>query len=394
MNRNIKLAYLLAFAKNTWFWLGIWIFYYLSFTNYAGIGIIETVLIITITLTEIPTGAVADLFGKKKTIVLAFFLEAIGGLMMAFAPNFEVIVLSVFVMCVGGSFYSGTLEALVYDSLKEEGKTEKFDKVISNISSISLLAPAICSIIGGFIYSIDPRWPFILNALGYTFGLFAAFFLIEPHVDTIKFSFKNYLNQTRQGLKQLFKSTDIKLQTIFMLSIGFVVVISSEMVDSFLSFEFGYTDKQLGILWSVIFILSALASQFTPKINKLFGLKNSLILTGLIMVISYVVSPFVGLVIGGLSLIVRASLQGIFGNLSSIIINNNTESKDRATTLSTFNMVKNIPYVLSAYFIGSISDLFSAKTTSLYLGIVLLALIVIQTLHWSINYTKNVNQIK
>jgi len=67
MKNNILIAYILAFAKNTWFWLGIWIFYYLRFTNYAGIGLIETVLTVTTTLSEIPTGAVADLLGKKKT---------------------------------------------------------------------------------------------------------------------------------------------------------------------------------------------------------------------------------------------------------------------------------------------------------------------------------------
>lgn len=44
-NRNIYLSYLLAFCKNSWFWLGIWVFYYLRFTNYAGIGLIETIMI-------------------------------------------------------------------------------------------------------------------------------------------------------------------------------------------------------------------------------------------------------------------------------------------------------------------------------------------------------------
>jgi MFS family permease len=85
VKNNITIAYVLTFAKNTWFWLGIWIFYYLRFTNYAGIGLIETVLIVTTTLTEIPTGAVADLLGKKKTLVIAFLLEAVGAYMMAFA---------------------------------------------------------------------------------------------------------------------------------------------------------------------------------------------------------------------------------------------------------------------------------------------------------------------
>ncbi len=375
MKNNITIAYILTFAKNTWFWLGIWIFYYLSFTNYAGIGIIETVLIVTMTLAEIPTGAVADLFGKKKTLILAFLLEAIGAYMMAFAPSFNVILISVFVMCVGGAFYSGTLEALVFDSLKQDKEEGKFDKVISNISSISLFAPAVCSVIGGFVYGFDPRLPFILNAFGYTIGLAASFFLVEPDVDTVKFSFANYLKQTKEGLFQLFKNIDVKRQTIILLSFGFIAVISSEMVDSFLSFEFGFTDKQMGILWSVIFIFSAFASQSTSFIKKTFGVNKSIVFVGALTAVSYLVSPYVGLVVGGLSLIFRSSLQSVFGNLSSIEINNNTESRFRTTTLSTFNMIKNIPYVLAAYFIGGISDSISAKTVSFYLGIVLIALL-------------------
>lgn len=387
MKNNITIAYILTFAKNTWFWLGIWIFYYLRFTNYAGIGLIETVLIVTTTLTEIPTGAVADLFGKTKTLIIAFLLESIGAFMMAFAPNYNIILWSVFVMCVGGAFYSGTLDALVFDSLKQEGNESKFDKVVSNMSSISLLAPAVCSIIGGFVYGFDPRLPFILNAVGYVIGLVASFFLVEPDIDTIKFSFVNYLSQTKAGLFELFSKIDVRRQTIVLLAFGFIAVISSEMVDSFLSFEFGFSDKQMGVLWSVIFIFSAIASQSTSFIKKTFGIDKSIVIVGFVTAFTYLLSPYAGLILGGLTLILRSSLQGIFGNLSSIAINHNTDSKYRSTTLSTFNMIKNVPYVLTAYFIGGISDSVSAKTVSFYLGLALIFLLGISFVRRNRNVT-------
>lgn len=378
LKRNILISYFLAFSKNTWFWLGIWIFYYLRFTNYSGIGIIETVLIVTLTLAEIPTGAVADLFGKKKTLILAFFLETVGAFMMAAAPNFQILAFSVFVMCVGGAFYSGTIDALVFDTLKELHQEEIYDKKISNINTISLIAPAVCSVLGGFMYKVDPTLPFYGNAVGYLFGLVASFFLIEPHIDTEKFSFRNFLYQTKQGLKELFKSYDIKIQTILFLSIGFFVVIASEMLDSFLGFEFGFNAEQLGILWSAIFLISAGASQLTPFIRKILKGNLPIILTGIAIVITFIVSPLLGLILGGISLAIRSSLEAIFGNLASITINQNTESRYRATTISTFNMIKNVPYILCAFFVGSISDKISAKTTAMYLGILLLVFICFQ----------------
>lgn len=380
LKRNIWLAYVLAFSKNTWFWLGIWVFYYLRFTNYAGIGIIETTLILTMTLAEIPTGAIADLFGKKRTLIIAFLLEAAGAFMMATTSSFQMIVFSVFVMCVGGAFYSGTIDALVFDTLKQHGKEDIYDKKISNINTISLITPAICSILGGFMYKLNPTYPFFGNAFGYLVGFVAAFFLIEPKIDTDKFMLKDFVFQTKEGLKELFKTIDIKKQTIFLLSVGFFVVISSEMLSGFLAVEFGFTEQEQGILWSVIFLISALASQLTPFIKDKFKGNSSTIFVGIIICVSFLISPYAGLIVGGISLAFRASFEGIFNNLASIIINNNTESRYRATTISTFNMIKNIPYVLTAYFVGSISDHFSAKNTALYLGIILAAIILIQLL--------------
>ena len=300
--------------------------------------------------------------------------------MMAATPNFPILLMSVFVMCVGGAFYSGTLDALVFDSLKEEGQEGTYAKKIANINTISLLSPAICGVIGGFMYKINPTLPFYANAFGYLIGLVTAFFLIEPHIDTERFSLKNFFKQSGQGLRELFKTADIKRQTILLLSVGFFVIISAEMVDGFLGFEFGFNEIQMGILWSVIYVICAIASQLTPFIRKTFKGNRSIIVVGLLMAVTFIVSPFIGLIVGGLTLALRSSLHSIFGNLYSIAINNNTESKYRATTLSTFNMMKNTPYVLTAYFIGSLSDKLSAKTIALYLGIALIIFILVQTI--------------
>ena len=379
-DRNIRIAYLLAAMKNSWFWLGIWIFYYLRFTNYAGIGLIETILIITLTLMEIPTGAIADLLGKKKTLILAFLFELIGGLMMAMAPNFSVLAGSVFVMCVGGALYSGTLEALVYDSLKQEGNQKKYDRVISKINSIGLLTPAICGAVGGFLYLIEPKLPFYANAAGYGIGLFLSFWLTEPVIDTEKFTLSNFIRQTRQGLLQLTKSTDIKKQTIMLLSIGFFVVIVDEMLNSFLGFEFGFGAKQLGMLTAVIYLISAAAAQLTPWIRHKFGDNYSNFVVGGLIAISLIISPIIGIIVGGITLAFRSSLQAIFGSMASVTINNNSESKYRATTISTFNMIKNIPYVLSAFFLGSLADQISARWLAAGLGAALLIMLVPQFL--------------
>lgn len=379
-HKNIVIAYLLTFCKNSWFWLGIWVFYYLRFTNYAGIGIIETVLIVTMTLTEIPTGAIADLFGKRKTLFLSFLLQALGALWMALTPNFSGLALSVFVMGVGGALYSGTLEALVYDTLKQNNHESSYDRVISIMSSIQLIAPAVCGVMGGFLYVMSNSLPFFASATFYFLGIIGTLFLTEPLIDTEKFNWKNYLYQTKQGIKQLTKTINIRNQTLLLLSIGVIGVILDEMLYSFLGVEFGLKAETIGIAWAIVFLISASAVQTTPYIRKSLGDKKAVILAGGVIALTLTVSPVLGLALGVLSILFSSTFLAIFTNLTSIIINKNTESKYRATTLSTYNMIKNIPYVLSAYFIGFLSDSISAKNSAFVLGILLIFFLALPTL--------------
>jgi len=380
MDNNIKIAYFLAFCKNSWFWLGIWVFYYLLFTDYAGIGLIETSLIISMTASEIPTGAVADLLGKKKTLFISFFLQALGGFMMAFATHVNQLIISVFIMGVGGSFYSGTFEALIYDSLKERRKEGSYDKFIARMNAISLAAPAVCGLIGGYLYVLQPRLPFISNALFYTLALVGCLLLKEPKIDTVKFTFTNFIRQTKVGLSELFKNSFITKQTLLLLTIGVIIVICDEMLNSFLGVEYKFTPQQQGIMWSVIYLITAAASHYSPLIKKYLNYRDATIYVGLLIAITLIISPLLGMLLGGISLALRSSLQAAYGNYSSVLVNEQTDSNKRATTLSTFNLFKNIPYVFTAYFLGSLADQFSAVNTAAILGFILIVLLVAQVL--------------
>ncbi|TXH62552.1 MAG: MFS transporter, partial [Thiothrix sp.] len=167
---NVVTAYILSFLWRSWFWLGIWIFYYLKYTDYAGIGFLEAVMITTATIGEIPTGAIADIVGKKKAVIAAFIISGLGNLTMAFASSYTVLLGSIIMMTLGGCFYSGSLEALVYDGLKNDGKEKIFNKVISRMNTMQNLGMAMSGAVGGYLYTINNSLPFIMVAIFYAIG--------------------------------------------------------------------------------------------------------------------------------------------------------------------------------------------------------------------------------
>lgn len=383
MNRNIKLAYFLTFCWNSLFWLGIWLLYYLKFTDYQGIGLIETTWIIVLVISEIPTGAIADIFGKKYTLFFAFFLQFIGQLVMAFAQNYSFLVISVIIMTLGSALFSGSYEALVFDSLKQLKKENLYSKILANIQTISLGAWAICSITGGFLFTINPSFPFIATAGFFLLGMVVTTFLTEPAIDTEKFSLNTYLYQTKQGFRQLFHSSFKKRVTTLLIITSFLVI-PYEFLGDAIILDFGYKPKELGFFYSLLFIISATAVQLASKIKKRFSAIKAFYYLNLAYSFLMTIMIFLSKYVGGIALFGTASLHHINKNITSEIVNQSTVSKYRATTLSTFNLITIIPYVFVAIFVGKFIDSFSARVFAHYFGLTLFFV----TLTLYANYSK------
>lgn len=375
---------MLTVTRFSWFWLGVWVLYYLKFTNYTGVGLIEMVMILTMTLLEIPTGAIADLLGKKWTLCISLALQALGAFIMAGATNLSLLIISVIPLSVGAALFSGTLEALVYDSLKEVGRAHIYEKIITNISSLQLIIPAICGVIGGFMYSIDARLPYAANGVLYGFGAFMALLLREPRIDTQRFSFKSLLSQQKQGARHLLQIQSKQL-IWFLLSVGAIVLITTEVLDNMLSIEFGFRENQLGLLWAILYITAGIVLQILPKLGKNTQRISTLIILCLGMAASLTLSPVIGVALGGVLLLIRTVLAAAFGNATSVILNGLIESRYRATTLSAFNMLKSMPYLVTALGIGALADIYSGKVIATSLGVLLFIL----SLFWVFLSRKN-----
>jgi MFS family permease len=378
MDRNIKIAYIVGTFRNAWFWLGVWILFYLSITNYSGIGIIESTLFFTAIILEVPTGAFADLLGKRMTLILSFFLSGICNMAMAFSGNLTSLLISAVIGGVALSLYSGAFDAMVYDSLLQIKKESTFNRVISKISSSQLIMMAICSIIGGFLFAYNSKLPFIICGLFCFAASGLSFLFTEPIHDKNTFSFQNYLNQNIEGFKHLFNKNLLKY-VVFLIIISSVYVLSDEMLDSFLGFEFGLNSQMLGILFSIISLIGALFSYLSGRIGKdrdLFWL--ILILTGF-STLTYLLSPIAGIILGSILLISRSAIMAMHNNYQSTLLNHHISSKYRATTLSSFNLIKTLPYALSAPFLGIYMQQVTARNFAFYIALVMVVIVTVQS---------------
>lgn len=368
--RNTKLLYIISFLWSLPFWLGIWVVYYLRFTNYAGIGLIEMAAYGFKMVAEIPTGAVADLFGKKKTLLLATILAAVGDILMSQAHSVFELQIAVAFIASGFAFYSGTREALLYDSLVEEKKESLYAFFYGRIQFFELIGYGIAGIVGGFMYTWWIGLPYFMTGMVRLLSIPFLLFIIEPSIGTVTFTVKSYFLQLKQGFSQLFKPS-IYMQSLFLLLIGALMMVEYEVVVGAQLPRLGFSTQWLGLLASLLFFGASYGTRLTETITKRFRLLGGALFVAFLAGAVMMLSPISFLYLGFSFLVVRTVLTAISSNIESTVINNNTESQYRATTISTFTMLRSLPYVLSAFGVGILMDKFSPQWFAFGLGLVL-----------------------
>lgn len=369
----------MSFAYNSTFWLGNWVFYYLQFGNYATVALLDSGAMMAGLLMEIPTGAFADIFGKKKTLMLAFLLQAVGAIVMGLSSNFWTLALSLWILvCSGGAFYSGTLEALVYDSLKQNNDEDSFDRKIGTINATRLWSMAICAIIGGLVYKFSPGLPFILNGVMCLIGFVVCFGLEEPKIDTEKYTWLSFFKQNTAGIRNLFANDYIKRLSLFLVATGALCLVIYNLLDDLLAIEYGYTPMGISILFSIACLIAGAASIFFSRTKFKLNIKMSLIGTMVIMGLIMMLSPVIGMLASAVFLMVRVILEVIYDNATSVIINRSIESKSRATTLSSLSLLRHLPYALTGSLVGA-SVVFAggARQFSMWYGLIIILMTII-----------------
>lgn len=107
-------------------------------------------------LFEIPMGVVSDLIGRRRTMIaggIAFFCGDAFYVLAGFYPDKALIILYAGAVCKGLSvaFFSGTDEAIMYESLKALGKQKEFDRCYGKARSLNQFAVGFAAVLGSLI---------------------------------------------------------------------------------------------------------------------------------------------------------------------------------------------------------------------------------------------------
>ncbi|MBP7967383.1 MFS transporter [Candidatus Woesebacteria bacterium] len=385
---NIQTAYILSFLGYIYFPASAWIFFYQRYMSYTDVALLAAIGGIATTIFEIPSGAFADIVGRRTALILSYLLYTVAMFGEAFSNTFLMFAVFTVISSLVNSLYSGSLEALVYDTLKEDGHEHRYDKVISKMESMMWLGMLVGVGLGGFMYTYWFRMPFIAQGFAALFAAVAAFMLVEPKIDSVKYELSDMIWQNVQGFKELFKNANMSLISLLFITLETGLNISFALLGISQAAEYGLDARGISILFAIGYLISAGVSFYYPRMRQLLGTQRILLLSIILIVSSFVFAQFVGLILGSILIIARIASSTVVSNTRSVLLNQHITSKNRATSISTMVLLSHLPYTLGAYFVGLYIEQNSANAFAFIFGIIMVSILLLLTV-FSFFYQKN-----
>lgn len=367
--KNVRLTYILTFLSECYWPSVAALFFYLRIFSFTEIATLWAIQMAATTLFEIPTGAFADIAGRKTSIILSFVIGAVSLFLFPFTTVFWVFAVLEILKGLANALYSGSVEALVYDSLKEEKNSYYYPRASATIETVTWASWAISSVVGGYLYYWHYQSPWLIQGTMYLAAAAVAWRLIEPKLDSITVDVRSALRQNLEGFRELFRSPRIGRITLQLAVIGAGYIIASNLLGPSQAREYGLDARGTGWLFGIGCLFSVTASRFFPALRHNLGEKNLILVTTAMLLVSFLAARHVGLMAGSALILLRIASSSTFRNTRSVIVNTWISSKNRATGLSTLNLLTQSPYILLAPLFGLQIDRSSPNIFAFYLGI-------------------------
>lgn len=376
LNKNIKLDYVYKFISSIDITSAIWVLY-LSYKGFSlvQIGLLESIFHGTSLMCEIPTGAMADLLGRKKTIVLGRAMAAISAIMMLTANSFWMIAVAFIISALSYNLNSGSEEALVYDTLKVLDKEEEYLKINGSLNFIIAVAEGLAVLIGGILSDYSFTISYCVAIIVSLSALSIAMVFVEPEI-------KNEVTKDYDVIKHFktcFKVMKDNKRLIFMMLI-FELIFTVGTTTRFYGQKYfslmGYSRTEIAIIFVIASVFSAISAKLAYKLENKLGRKIIVLITMAngIMLLAVALGSNLFAIAG---FIIFSGFISILYPISSDYINKYIPSAQRATLISVQSMCFSIIMLVFFPIIGYIGDKFSLQYGFAVLALVLVILSIV-----------------
>lgn len=346
----------------------------------AQIGLLIAAIGLSSFIFEIPTGVIADIYGRKFSVLIGYFVQALLIIGISLFSNFYILLIIFFLWGVFGTFITGAYDAWVTDNLIYKNKKKLVEDYYIKEYSIGSIGFVVAGLIGTLIvklFGINIIW--VVTGLSYILaGLILVFMAEHKITKESKGDFKTLFNHTKISAKYSYNDKRVLYFLIASFFVACFMVFTGNIISQPFLKNLGFPVYYFGLFYSAITIIGIFTPYLVKPIGKKIG-KDNLFLSFMLFLQIVVVSlvMFVNKIFLGVILLVLLSFaQDLYSPVRNSYFQKLIPSKMRATLGSFRGMLVAFAFILVAPLVGYLGDALGPKVVILLGGIFLIPAII------------------
>lgn len=343
--------------------------------NLFEVNMVNAFYFFTLFICEIPTGAFADIFGRKTSFVLACGLMSLSMFIYGASTTLSGFILAEVIGAVGSTFRSGAFQAWLVDSLKHEGYMGELTKVFARENFICQVGGGCGAIVGSYLYTYNPAWPWFCGGFGLLLvTILAQVIMKEEYFERHPISWKSGLASMKNTALTSIKYGMNDKAVRFILLITFMQIFAVQALNMYWQPFFkshGVHESNFGFIFAGVMTSMAIGSLIMLRVNsagkeKMLILKTQII-TGIFVILTVVAF---GLPIVLTLFLFHEMMRGMYPPLKDSYLQNRIPSSERATISSFCSIAPHIGGVFGLLISGAIAQSFGIATSWIISGII------------------------
>ncbi len=330
--------------------------------------ILQTFFSIAIFALEIPSGYIADSFGRKNSIVLGSIIGLASFIVYALSYSFWPMVLAETLLGIGFAFISGADSALLYESMAVNNETDDYRRREGHMQFSYVFSEAVGSVFGGYLALISLRTPMYGEVV-----LFFLLVLISLSLTEVGWK-KESLEKKAWSMRRVIVHTFKENKVLRWLSIYYALISTAGLIVVWFRQpyfqELGIGVEYFGYLWALLMLAVSLASLSADWLERTVGMRRSLSLLGLLGILGFLLIGAQYSYWGILAMVLFCFMRGLAEPIISHHIQRFAVSEVRATMLSIKGFIGRGLFAVAGPFAGWASDVYSLQFALIASGVI------------------------
>jgi MFS family permease len=341
------------------------------------IFLLQGLFAVVVLVMEIPSGYVADLLGRRLTLITGSVFLGLGHAMLLFAHGFAGLALFELGLGIGSSLVSGTDLAILYDSEQALGdaadrRQQLVGRLFTMHTASEALAGLLCSAL--MLWSLELT-VYVQVVVGWI-PLMIAVGLVEPPGERLDGT--DHVANMRMITAHLLKSGPVLRLTFLALTIWSLTTFYAVWLLQKLWQEQGVSLANFGYLWAIYMLVSAGAGRVALSAERRFGATTLLAFAGLLPAFGYLGLATFGVAGGFLAALAFFVARGLGLVVLRDAFNRRLPGQFRATANSLASFGFRAAFAITGPFVGWVLDLWGMQAALLLLaGVVVLIFVAL-----------------